>query len=244
MNIHYPYHFRRIENEDKIISLITSSHFANDFLGAHKKNDVKSILKPLSINVIILFVSDHENFSIYNELVLRLISLDYVVVTIKSKKSIDCNQCSRILANVTSKLKNDFMIKYQIDAKILDITFIGHNSSCNILTHTSFTNTHNKIILLDPNEISEIYPNTSLIESSSKPTNNIYIIVFTDKIYDAKTRKILETLTPNLYTLPNVNSTKIFNYPTSNLEEMCSRSTHLSNLSTSIQEIINTNTNN
>ena len=184
MYIYYPHELSRRNDEDDIISLITTPNNISI-------TELKTFLLDKSYNVIILLCSLSKNN--YKELILRLTETKNIVVLLENIVLL-----KNIELLVSNYIYMDAMIKFRINVKILKITFIAHGQSCNSLLNTSF---NNKIIFIDP-----------IINQKTKinKSNNIYIFTFSDISYDKKTKDIINSISVNVYTIHNIDSSFIF----------------------------------
>jgi hypothetical protein len=164
MNIYYPHHFLQNNNESKMVSLITST-----FRSSNKNNqslhesDIKLLLTVESFCVIVLMMSHGIKNNMYDELVIHLTSLNYIVVTVKTIKTTDDDYWLRVFTDIKAKLKNDLFVKFSIDFVLSNIIFIAHKLSCNLLITHSFLNTNNKCIFIDPLITDNVYNELILI---------------------------------------------------------------------------------
>ena len=191
MNIYYPNELSRRNDEAEIISSITTP----DIISI---NELKTYLVNKSYSVIVLLWSLPMKHYNYKELILRLTNTKNIVILIRTELILKTINETQFITLISNNIYNDAMIKFRINVKILKITFIAHQLSCNFLLNTSF---NNKIIFIDP----FIDQNIKI-----KEKNNIHIITFSDIIYDKKTKDIINSISSNIYTLNNTISSLIF----------------------------------
>lgn len=191
-------------------------------------SDIKSMMTAYSSKLIVLFWSSDVKRNIYDELILRLCQTNVVAVA-RIDTTMNDTQAQLFMLNILNMLKNSSMIKYRVDISVTQITLIGHRTSCSYILTKYFTESKNKIILIDP----------VLNTTPTSQKDNINVIVFSSSSYDSSTRQKITTITANTYTLPNTDPDMIFVTPSSDMSVMNTRSENTTRLVVSINEIIN-----
>lgn len=228
MEFYYPYQFKTRNDEQEMISMITTAKLTKNNNTTLTTNDIESMLRSFSSDIIILLWSSDNNRNIYDELILRLCQNNIVVVA-QMDIIMNDTQTNCFMINVMNQLKNLCMVKFRMNIIITKITMIGHKVSCGYILNNTFPKSKNKIILIDP----------VLKSSRDFQKDNINILISSTTSYDENMRQKIETVTSNIYTLSGTDNSMIFASPTSDIILLNERSDHISRLVCLMNEIIN-----
>jgi hypothetical protein len=233
MEFYYPHQFKRRNDEHEMVSMITNAKSTKNKKITITLDDIKSMMQVYLSSIIILLYDSNVKRNIYDEIILRLCvkCVNHIVVVAKINIMMNEIDTQYFIMNVLNQLKIDCMVKFRIKISVSHITLIGHKLSSNYLLNTTFTDSKNKIILIDP----------VLSTSSISQIDNIYIIVFSTSSYDSIMRQKKRTSTSNIYTLQDTDPSMIFASPTSIISLVNLRSDHTMRLVNSINGIINEN---
>jgi hypothetical protein len=175
-------------------------------------------------------VSQNVHRKIYDDIVIRLVAQDNVVVVISPNLAY-AQSLSSVSSHITSQLMLECVINYKIKLVITELIFIGHMMSCDTVINLMSPGKQNKLILIDP-VLSAKVPIIENKTNNMSINNEITVITFSDKRYDQVLKNKIEKLTPNVFTL-NVDSSNIFGL--TNISS--NRSCQINKLTTSIKEM-------
>jgi hypothetical protein len=178
------------------------------------------------IELIIFCVDDNYKLQNYNELCIRFITNNFLLLFINNNKFKN-NTFNSIINNNINKIQKDIKLKFNIIIDINYIYLICHKNSCNNIINLSLNilknDRLNKIIFLNPvlttNKLLLLKNIYNFNENTKNYINKISIIVPSDKNVNNNIINIINFIGNNVYILNNIKSNNFNNLLINNYKE-------------------------
>jgi len=217
MQFYYPYSFKQCDNENEMISMLTTTKLKTYKHNVFGINDISNMLSSESSDLIIILWSNDTQRIMYNNIIIQL-QQKYIIALVYVTNNI---QSQQLISTIIQHIKSSCMIKFRINIMIPNVSFMGYKSSCQYLVG----NIKNKIIAIDP-----------IITKSNKilfNADNMNII------FSSKCDKTYATLSPKVKLLSDIDLSMVFAFPVSDMNIITSRLPHITQLIAIIIKILN-----
>jgi hypothetical protein len=217
MQFYYPYSFKQSGDQNEMIAMLTTTKLKTNKHNVLGINDITNMLSPRSSDLIIILWSNDTQHIMYNNIIIQL-QQKYIIALVYVTNNI---QSQQFISNIMQHIKTSCMIKFRINIEIPNISFVGYKSSCKYLIN----DIKNKIIAIDP-------PIT-ILNKKLFNADNIHII------FSSNCDKSYSTLLPKANILSDIDLTKVFAFPVSDMNIITSRLHHITQLIAIIIKILN-----